>query len=138
MFLLIVLIIGISLCVLWKLVKRFNLEDLAAPTIVAAAIFAAIAMISYACSLGTIANMQAFYERNYAVYTQSVEDFPKSGRAITKDDATTVITLPYDRVKLVAKYNTNLTWYKRYQGHWFIGGFVGKVPGNLAYIALPQ
>jgi len=138
MFLLIVLILGILSCVLWKLVERFDLEALAVPTIVAAALFAVIAMISYACSLGTIANMQAFYERNYAVYTQSVEDFPKSGKAITKDDATTVVTLPYVRVRLIANYNTNLTWYKRYQEHWFIGGFVGKVPGNLAYIALPQ
>ena len=84
--------------------------------------------------MDTIAIMEAFHERNYDVYTQAIEEFPNSGKAITKDDSTTVITLPYDRIKLIAEYNDNLTWYRKYQNNWFISGFVGKVPGNLNYI----
>lgn len=137
MFLLILLILGCLSLILWKLVEKYDLEPPATFIVAMAVIFAAIAMITYTISLGTIADMEAFYERNYAMYTQSVKEFPNSGKAITKNDATTVITLPYDRVKLIAEYNSDLTWYKRYQKHWFIGGFVGKIPHNLNYITLP-
>ena len=135
MFLLIMLVLGILTLVLWrKVITKYDLEELGSCMIVVSIIFTIVFLISYSISLDTIAIMEAFHERNYDVYTQAIEEFPNSGKAITKDDSTTVITLPYDRIKLIAEYNDNLTWYKRYQNHWFIGGFVSKVPGNLNYI----
>jgi hypothetical protein len=135
MFLLIILILGVLALVLWrKVIVKYDLEELGSCIIAVSIIFAVISMITYAASLDTIATMEAFHERNYDIYTQAVEEFPNSGKAITKDDSTIVITLPYDRVKLIVEYNEDLTWYKRYQNHFFVDGFVGKVPGDLGYI----
>jgi len=135
MFLLIIFILGIITITLWeKVVAKYNLELLGGCIIGITVLSAFIVFISYPCSLGNIARMEAFYDTNRFVYEKAVKEFPNSGRAITKDDATTVVTLPYDRIKLIANYNENLTWYKRYQENWFTSGFVSKVPSDLKYI----
>lgn len=138
MFLLIVLVLGLLSMVFWKKIEECGLEVLGGIMITASILFACVFMIAYSTSLGTIAGMEAFYKRNHAVYVQAVEEFPHSGKVITKNDATNVITLPYDKVKVIVAYNKDLTWYKKYQDHWFIAGFVGKVSGDLDYIVPPQ
>ena len=134
MFLLIVLLLGILTLVLWEKITEYDLEPLGRFVLAISMLFVLISIISYSISLDTVANMEAFYKRNYMVYTQAVKEFPNSGKAITEDDSTIVVTLPYDRVKLIADYNEHLTWYKKYQNNWFFGGFVAKVPKDLNYI----
>jgi len=135
MFLLIMLALGLVTLALWnRTVNKYDLEALAACIITASLVLIIVAAVTYPTSLSTLANMEAFYKRNQIVYSQAVKEFPKSGKAITKEDSTTVITLPYDMVKLIAGYNTNLTWYRKYQRNWFVGGFVGKASSSLNYI----
>lgn len=134
MFLLIVLVLGLATIIFWRAVEKHKLEAIGTPIAAASMILTCVFMITYSHSLGTIANMEAFYKRNHAVYVQAVEEFPNSGKVITKNDATNVITLPYDKVIVIAEYNKDLTWYKKYQDHWFVAGFVSKAPDDLDYI----
>lgn len=82
--------------------------------------------------------MGAFYDNNQKVYKQAVEKFPNSGRIVTGGDTTTVYLLSYDMAKAIMDYNTHLAWYHNYQDHWFLGGFVGKVPDNLKFITIQR
>lgn len=134
MFLLVIIILGLLSLAFWSKIERRDLENLAGCVIVVSVVLAMVAMISYPMSFDRIAETEAFYNKNKYVYARSVKEFPNSGKAITRDDSTTVITLPYDMVKSIIEYNTYLTWYRKYQRHWFIGGFVGRISNNLDYI----
>jgi len=135
MFLLLVIILAIITIAIWsKIVAKHDLEALGSCITVVAILFSTAALISYSVSLDTIAKMKSFHDTNKFVYEVAIKEYPNSGRILTRNDATVVTTLPYDRIKLICSYNSNLTWYRMYQKHWFIGGFVGKVPQNLKYI----
>jgi len=138
MSLLIILVLGITPIILWeKVITKYDLELIGGYVIAIASVFAFVALVSYSISLETIAELSSFHNTNKFVYEKAVKEFPNSGKAITKNDATTVITLPYDRIKLIADYNKNLTWYHMYQNNWLVGGFVGKVPSDLKFIVPP-
>jgi len=137
MFLLFILVIGALGVIFFPLLVKHALEGLAGTAVIISAAFAIIAAASYSISLGTIADMEAFHRVNKFVYEGFAEKYPNSGKVITKGDLAEVITLQYDRVKLIAEYNKNLTWYRMYQNHWFIGGFVGKISPSLRYIVPP-
>ena len=135
MLLIIMMILTVAVMTFWdRIVSKYDLEPLGGCIIGVTAFLFLVTMIAYPCSLDTIAKMESFHDTNKFVYEKAVEKFPNSGRVITKNDSTNVITLSYDRIKLIAHYNENLTWYKRYQKNWFIGGFIGKVPKDLKYI----
>ena len=136
MFLLIVTILGILAIALWTVIDKYNLEVLGVITLISSGFFIITSLISYPISLDTIAGMEAFYTNNQTVYKQAVEKFPESGRIVAREDTTTVYLLSYDMTKDIMRYNTNLTWYNRYQEHWFLGGFVAKVPSNLKHILI--
>ena len=136
MFLLIVTILGVLTIAFWTVIDKYNLEILGVLTLISSGFFIITSLITYPVSLDTIAGIEAFYDNNQTVYKQAVEKFPESGRIVTREDTTTVYLLSYDMTKSIMGYNTNLTWYNRYQEHWFLGGFVAKIPNNLDYISI--
>jgi hypothetical protein len=139
MFLAFIILLSIIPLVFWnKINKRNNNELFTGWAIIISIVFLLIHAVTYVASLSTIAEMKAFHTNNQTVYKQAVEEFPDSGRTVTGGDTTSVYLLSYDMAKAIIKYNTRLTWYHSYQDHWFLGGFVGKVPDNLKYISVQE
>ena len=139
MFLLLVIVLSIITISIWdKVIAKYDLEPLGGLITAVAGILCFATMVSYPVSLDTIAEMKSFHDTNKFVYETAVKEYPNSGRILTRNDATVVTTLPYDRIKLICSYNNNLTWYRMYQKHWFMGGFVGRVPQCLKYITPPM
>lgn len=139
MFLTFVILLGIIPLVFWNKINKINNNEIFAfCAIIISAVFLFIYLITYPTSLNSISKMDAFYANNQKVYRQAVEKFPDSGRTVTGGHTTTVYLLSYDMTKAIIKYNIKLTWYRNYQDHWFLGGFVGKVPDNLKHITLRE
>ena len=138
MFLTFVILLGVIPIVFWNKINKTNDNEIFTLwAIIISAVLLFIHLMAYTTSLGTIAEMKAFYANNQKVYRQAVEKFPDSGRTVTGGDTTTVYLLSYDMAKAIIEYNTQLTWYHNYQDHWLFSSFVGKVPDNLKYISVP-
>lgn len=50
--------------------------------------------------------------------------------------ATETVKLSRDYTMKILECNRNLTWYKKYQGHWFSSFFICEVPDELTYIKI--
>lgn len=137
MFLIFSILLGILPIIFWtKINKRLDFEFPCIWPIATSGTVIFIHLISYSISLNTVSEMEAFYNNNRTVYSQAVEKFPEAGKIIAKEDITTMYFLAYEMTKEIISYNKNLTWYHKYQDHWFLGGFVSKIPDNLEYISL--
>lgn len=139
MFLVFVILLGIIPIIFWtKINKKHNYECGCIWAMIISGIIVFVHLITYSASLDTIAEMEVFYTNNKTVYNQAVEKFPEAGKIITKEDVTIMHVLAYKMTEEIIDYNKNLTWYHKYQSHWLLGGFVGKVPDNLKYISIQE
>ena len=104
----------------------------------------------YIVSMGEIAELDAFYSSTKETYKAIIIESEAIEINIPVDDSTAVSTqgLTYfqlaptvsDRIqefgKEIAKYNSGLFRFRRYNANWFTGGFVAEVPEYLKPIVL--
>lgn len=136
MFLTFVIFSCIILLIFWYKIYGSVYETFCGWVIVVSILVLFIHLMTYAESINTVAEMETFYDNNQIVYKQAVEKFPKSGKTVTVDNTSTIYLLSYDMTKDIIDYNTKLTWYHKYQKHWFFGGFVARVSNRLEYISI--
>lgn len=104
----------------------------------------------YIVSMGKIAELAAFYSSTKETYKAIIIESEAIEINIPVDDSTAVSTqgLTYfqlaptvsDRIqefgKEIAKYNSGLFRFRRYNANWFTGGFIDEVPEYLKPIVL--
>jgi hypothetical protein len=95
-------------------------------------------LITNPISLNTISTCESFQDRNQEMFIWMVSEYPDAATITTQDDSTQMNKLSYEYAKKVMDHNDTVLWYRKYQEHWFIGFFVGKMPDEVGFIKLPQ
>lgn len=109
-----------------------------------------VSSLIYIMSMGDIASLDAFYSSTKETYKAIITESEAIEINIPTDDSAAVSAqgLTYFQLAFtvsgrirefgeeIAKYNSKLFRYRRYNANWFTGGFIAEVPEYLKPIVL--
>ena len=89
------------------------------------------AAISYPASYSTLADMKAFFTDTHAVYKQMAAENKQAVIVRTVSGSAIYKTIPAMHLKRIEWFNDLYRYYKLWQDHWFIGGYIGRMSPEL-------